>query len=167
MATISSVLTELLTEIDDICAGRGIKYAVTGKAAERIAGGGALDEEVVEPVVLMSGKGMTEFVEAFEQRDSERRIEYFGNSDRVNGLAVFYCAPDTTFIRVCNISLPDRKAIPYHRDIRKFHDAFLFGSACQVFILNDQHLIRHFFRHTDVHQRAQDTLFPLRIVRYL
>lgn len=123
MATISSVLTELLTEIDDICAGRGIKYAVTGKAAERIAGGGALDEEVVEPVVLMSGKGMTEFVEAFEQRDSERRIEYFGNSDRVNGLAVFYCAPDTTFIRVSDMSDYLVKGIRVRIEpFRKAHD---------------------------------------------
>ena len=98
---INNVLTELLIEIEDICRECGVKYAVIGKAASSIIQSQRIDEEVVEPVVLMTGKDLNNFINAVEINGSgSRAIEYFGNSDQVNGLAAFYCDPNTTFMKL-------------------------------------------------------------------
>ena len=101
MATINSILSELLIEIAGICSATEIKYAVIGKTADSIITDHTIGEEIVEPIVLMSGKDMTKFIDAFEKEERRyRAVEYFGNSNRVTGLATFYCATDTTFIRL-------------------------------------------------------------------
>ena len=52
-------------------------------------------------------------------------------------------------------------------DLRKRHDPLFGVSLGQVFILYDEHLIRQLSRHTDVHQRTQDTAFPVGVSRRL
>ena len=75
---INNVLTELLIEIEDICRECGVKYAVIGKAASSIIQNQRIDEEVVEPVVLMTGKDLNNFINAVEINGSgSLAIEYF------------------------------------------------------------------------------------------
>ena len=59
---------------------------------------------------------------------------------------------DRVGLQSCDVSLPDGYSVFNFRDIADLYNAFFLIPFSQILILYFQNLIRHLFRHADIHQ---------------
>lgn len=99
------VALKLLDEIDALCTRNQLSYFLAGEYANAACRGGSFLSQSAAPRILMTLPDIDKLMGALEKcKPGNRVLESLANNDKLDSLCFFYCATDTLFVKLNEVS---------------------------------------------------------------